>query len=138
MGQFPGAYSRCTIVVNGSGCLNWDRSLECLGFVNNYNVLIARQDLAPLNAEEPIRTAAAIYTVTVQEFIEILTPQVAICREQMGLGRTDIDSGEIAEKNIPEQLALISQMDQVINIMRQVEESSGVSIFLIWLWCCRH
>ena len=121
MQQFPGSYIRCTSTSSISGCLNFDYSIDCVQFVSNYNNIVARQNLAPQNAEEPIQTAAAIYTAIVQEFIEILAPQAAICQEQINLGRTVIDSREFGNTNANRQFELISQMEQVINILRQVE-----------------
>ena len=123
MQQFPGSFVRCTIF-SGSSCLNTDYSLDCVQFVYNYNSLVARQNLAPQNAEEPIRTAAAIYTATIQEYIEILTPAATICQEQINLGRTEIDSREIGDTNANRRYALLSQMEQVLEILRQVEAGS--------------
>jgi hypothetical protein len=123
MNWFPGAYRRCTIIPGSGGCSNFDYSLDCNQFIGYYNSLVARQNLAPQNAEEPVRTAAAIYTATITEFIEILNPQVAICQEQLSLGRPVIDSRELGNINaiILQEYELTNEMQEALTILRNVE-----------------
>jgi hypothetical protein len=114
------AYGGCSASAS-SGCLFWEYNLNCLYYVNDFNNIVARQNLAPQNAEEPIRTAAALYTATVQEFIEVVAHQVAYCQEQLNLGRIEIDHREIGNQNRARQGELVVQIDQVLTILRQVE-----------------
>jgi hypothetical protein len=124
MAWFPGAYFRC-LAQSSLSCLNPSYSLDCLQFVSNFNNIVARQNLAPQNAEEPIRTAAAIYTATVQEYITILTPQAAYCQEQINLGRTEIDSRELGSSVAGQLHGLLGQLDQAITILQQVEAGNA-------------
>jgi hypothetical protein len=124
MHWFPGSYGRC-IWWQGQVCRNYDTSVDCIAFINNYNAIVARKDLAPLTAEEPILTAANIYRNSVQGFIDILTPQVAICQEKIAQGGDGLLSNEFGEKYVAEQIALIDQMEQVLNILRNVEAADG-------------
>jgi hypothetical protein len=105
------AYGGCTLVYN-EGCLSYGYALNCLQYVNDFNAIVARQNLAPQNAEEQIRTAAALYTATIQEFIEAITHQVAYCQEQLNLGRIEIDHREIGNQNRARQTELVVQIDQ--------------------------
>jgi hypothetical protein len=125
MNWFPVSYGRCTFYSSIQGCLNYDTSLDCVEFVNNYNSLVARKNLAPQNAEEPIQTAATIYTAAVQGLIDLLAPQVVICQEAINSGAPVINSRDFGDTMIGQQVEFINQMEQVLNILRQVEEQSG-------------
>jgi hypothetical protein len=105
-----GAYGGCTGAHNGA-CLSYTHALNCQYYVNDFNSLVPRQNLAPQNAEEPIQTAAALYTAAVQEFIEAVAHQAAYCQEQLNLGRIEIDYREIENQNRSRQMELIIRID---------------------------